>query len=118
MLMNEFYTISEVQQGEASISGIINFSPDHEIFSGHFPGQPVVPGVCMMQIVKELLQGHLHCKLLLKATGQVKFLQLLAPDTKPEVSISWQVSNSTYIVNAVFRNGGDAFKLGGTYEIV
>ncbi|MEJ0079486.1 MAG: hypothetical protein WDM78_00620 [Puia sp.] len=32
---------------------------DQAIFSGHFPGQPVLPGVCMMEMVAEVLGVYL-----------------------------------------------------------
>ena len=51
MLMNDFYTISDLQTEEFSISCKATFNKDHDIFNGHFPGQPVVPGVCMMQMI-------------------------------------------------------------------
>lgn len=57
MLINDFYTTTNVQQNDADYSCLIVFNAGHSIFSGHFPGHPVVPGVCMMEIVKELMQG-------------------------------------------------------------
>lgn len=118
MPISDFYAISDLQQGESSIKCSISFFPEHSIFAGHFPGQPVVPGVCMMQIVKDILQARLQNRLLLRTTGQVKFLQLLTPDIAPQVNISWQQIDNAYLVNAVFRNLTDVFKLNGTYEIV
>ncbi len=115
--MNDFYRIESTHREPNSISCKVSFNPEHNIFKGHFPGQPVVPGVCMMEMVRELLEQFTDTKLWLKAAGQVKFLQFLTPDTTPEVNVSWQLANSVYNVNASFKgDNGDMFKLNGSFE--
>lgn len=117
MLINDFYKIYDLELSENTMKGMIQFNEQHTIFEGHFPGQPVVPGVCMMQMVKELLEKHFKKSLRLVSTGQVKFLQLITPDLSPEVNISWKEDASGYIVNAAFKLEHDLFKLSGTYQI-
>jgi len=100
----------------------ISIDPGHDIFNGHFPGQPVVPGVCMIQIVKELLEAQWGRSLLLQDAGQVKFLQLLQPikDELLEVHIGWKEPvNDTIAVTASFKKAAAAvFKLTGTFRLV
>ena len=53
----------------------------HPCLAGHFPGNPVVPGVVLLDYVRELLQQwqpHLHIKTL----SQAKFLQPLYPQQR------------------------------------
>ena len=118
MLMNDFYTISDLQTEEFSISCKATFNKDHDIFNGHFPGQPVVPGVCMMQMIKELLEQQLGKKLILRTTGQIKFLRLITPDIAPLVNISWKESENGQVVTALLKDETDLFKLSGTYNII
>jgi 3-hydroxyacyl-[acyl-carrier-protein] dehydratase len=117
MLQNDFYTVENLHYGEGVISCSIRFNSAHEIFRGHFPGQPVVPGVCMMQIVKELVEQQAGSAFLVSAAPQVKFLQLILPDTEPEVTISWQEKEEGgKAVNAVFKAGDAAlFKMSATF---
>ena len=117
MLMNDFYSISDLVAGENNVTCTANFNPEHQIFNGHFPGQPVVPGVCMMQMVKELLQQQLGKELLLRSTGQVKFLQLITPEVAPQIAITWSAQNEGYQVTALFKGERDLFKLTGAYEV-
>ena len=70
----------------------------------------------MLQIVKELLEQQLDRKLILRSTGQVKFLQLITPDISPEVHINWKESENGFLVTASFRKDADLFKLSGTME--
>lgn len=117
MLMNDFYTIETLKREQNSFSCTVAFNPQHDIFKGHFPGQPIVPGVCMMEMVKELLEQLTDSKLWLRAAGQVKFLRFVTPDTVPVVNVSWQEEATGYNVNASFKNDdGDLFKLSGNFE--
>ncbi len=119
MLRNDLYTIHDVQQGTNEVICRIVFDANHAIFGGHFPGQPVVPGVCTMEIVKELLQEQLGQPLILRSTGNVKFLQLITPDLQPTAKISWKQTEDGYAVNATFSKDADAvFKMNSNYEVV
>lgn len=116
--MNDFYTCSNVQNNANSISCKVAFNEQHDIFKGHFPEQPVVPGVCMMEMVKELLQQQLGTALWLRNAGNIKFLQLITPDIQPEISITWKENDRGYTVDASFKSGENwLFKLGGSYEL-
>ena len=118
MLKNDFYTVHELQPGDHSLACRIRFNAGHDIFKGHFPQQPVVPGVCMMQIVKELLEEQTGRRYLLSQVPQVKFLQLILPETEPEVTITWQEDDGLLSVNAMFKKDGAAlFKMNGKFKI-
>jgi 3-hydroxyacyl-[acyl-carrier-protein] dehydratase len=117
MLMNDFYTYRDAHNGDHSFSCKIIFNSQHDIFKGHFPGQPVVPGVCMMEMVKEFLQQVMGKELWLRNAGNVKFLQLITPDVQPVINISWKESDAGYNVNASFKQDtSDLFKLSGNFE--
>jgi 3-hydroxyacyl-[acyl-carrier-protein] dehydratase len=67
MLQPDFYSfIRIVSNGSSSLEASFLLNPKHAIFAGHFPGQPVVPGVCMLQIIKEGLEQALDKKLVYK----------------------------------------------------
>jgi 3-hydroxyacyl-[acyl-carrier-protein] dehydratase len=117
MLMNDFYTYRNLHEGDHELTCQVVFNDRHDIFQGHFPGEPVVPGVCMMEMVKELLQTLVGKPLWLRNAGNVKFLQLITPDVEPEVRISWNENDKGYAANASFNlNHSALFKLSGNYE--
>ena len=118
MLMNDFYTYRDAHKEDGSFSCQVAFNKEHDIFKGHFPGQAVVPGVCMMEMVKEFLQQVMGKKLWLRNAGNVKFLQLITPDVQPVINISWKEYEMGYNVNASFKtDASDLFKLQGSFEI-
>jgi 3-hydroxyacyl-[acyl-carrier-protein] dehydratase len=79
MLQGSFYTVLNNQSEDGSMDVSIEINPDHHIFEGHFPQTPVVPGVCMMQMVKELVEGFTGKKLRLSKADHLKFLTIINP---------------------------------------
>jgi 3-hydroxyacyl-[acyl-carrier-protein] dehydratase len=118
LLHDDFYTTHDIQESENEFGCRLVFNEGHAIFKGHFPGNPVVPGVCMMEIVKELLQLQISKTLMLRKAGNVKFLQLITPDVQPGIKISWKEHEAGYTVKANFTSGtATLFKLDGDYII-
>jgi 3-hydroxyacyl-[acyl-carrier-protein] dehydratase len=54
-------------------------------FQGHFPGQPVLPGVCLVQVAEVAAEEMTGCALKLDAIINAKFFTSVAPDTKVQV---------------------------------
>ena len=94
MNLQGLYTIAELTTESDTFSAGISFDAGHDIFNGHFPGQPVVPGVCLIHIVKEIANMISREKLQLKKGSNIKFLQLIDPGKNPEVIIKGKCSKS------------------------
>lgn len=115
MLMNDFYSLREIQSTESDFTALISFNADHAIFKGHFPQQPIVPGVCMMQIVKEVLEQETGKKLILNNAPQVKFLQLITPEITPSIHLKWVLEEGFWNVQASLKTEKDLFKMNGRF---
>jgi 3-hydroxyacyl-[acyl-carrier-protein] dehydratase len=88
MLKDHFYHIESFTYDSPEIlNASIRLNPGHHIFAGHFPGQPVVPGVCMMAIVKELLEEKLSKTIKLQSASNMKFLSLIDPLRNEQVNV-------------------------------
>lgn len=81
--------------------GIITESP---IYKAHFPQRPITPGVCIIQIVQEVIEKACNTKLLLANARNVKFLNTLSPDSTTEVSLSIEYDPTSLSANAVMKN--------------
>ena len=79
MLANDFFTISKLEKEGFEIKAELIINANHKIFEGHFPGHPVVPGVCMMQMVKEIFEKVIGEKTDLVRAGEMKFLAIIDP---------------------------------------
>lgn len=92
MLIEGLYTTESFNTNEEGISAQIKLNPKHEIFKGHFPGKPIMPGVCMIQIIKELTEKSLGKDLFLSVASNVKFMAIINPETDPVLLIDINLS--------------------------
>jgi 3-hydroxyacyl-[acyl-carrier-protein] dehydratase len=84
---NNLLTIQEITHEEGSVSAVLGIDPGSDILKGHFPGHPVVPGACMLQIVKEVLERALNKPLRLKKADNLKFLNMIDPGANTEIQL-------------------------------
>jgi len=76
MYQNPIYTIKE--SGERSF--LIELNPEHRIFAAHFPGKPVLPGACIIEIFNHLMKVVQSDDSRLVHIRQIKFLKMIEPD--------------------------------------
>lgn len=85
ILKDDFYKIDSRALSEDKASFAISLNPDNAIYKAHFPGQPVTPGVCVVQIANELLQELQGCPLAIVKIKNVKFLSVISPNDTPNI---------------------------------
>ena len=85
---NDIFKIESITNNDGAINAFLSINKDSDIFKGHFPGQPIVPGACMLQIVKDVLEIALDAQLRLKKAGQMKFLNMIDPVSQLSVQLS------------------------------
>ena len=126
MLQNDFFTIISrspegdsvggVETGQVTEGGLrsgelregvkhsfkvnLAINAGHAIFEGHFPGQPVVPGACLMQMVMEVTETILGRQLRLRKADQLKFIAMIDPNVHNilEMLLSIQIKEEDGIV--------------------
>ena len=79
MLLNNLYTIQSLSETEKTIRASVMLRAEHAIFKGHFPGQPILPGVCMLEMISEITGSHLQQSLRIKSAPLIKFLNMIDP---------------------------------------
>lgn len=80
-LKNNLYTIARKQLEEGFSGSLyeLELIPSSVIYQAHFPGEPITPGVCIVQMGKELVEDVLQQKLHISYVKNVKFLSILTP---------------------------------------
>lgn len=121
-LLNNFYRILETNSTENGLSVLVKIDKEHSIFDGHFPNHPVTPGVCTIQIIKELSEEHLGKKLMLKMARNVKFMAIINPqqneDVRFDLTIDTDENGDYSIKSTVLIDENPALKFGGFYKTV
>jgi 3-hydroxyacyl-[acyl-carrier-protein] dehydratase len=123
MILNDtFYTVTELTKGENALDATIKLNASHAIFEGHFPNNPVTPGVVEMEIVKEILSLGLEKPLKMKTMSSCKFLAVLNPINVENVHVKISI---TEMDDAFVRISGQLaddttsfLKIAATYAIL
>ncbi|MFK5854920.1 MAG: 3-hydroxyacyl-ACP dehydratase [Bacteroidota bacterium] len=102
MLIKDFYNTTNITFNISGFEAIIELNTNHEVYKGHFPEQPVVPGVIQLQIAKELLEDVMQAKLMMEKVTQAKYLNLITPKETPELNFIFK--NSTTDDNKIKTN--------------
>ena len=122
MLIKDFYTLNTLKQlTDTSYLATITLNKNHEIFKAHFPGNPVTPGVCMMRVVKEILEKITGKKLVLTKSGDIKFTALINPFENENLDINFNISeiaDGLKVKTEVSFNTTLALKMTGNYNFL
>lgn len=120
MLLKDFYTIKSIDKNQdTNYSVVILVNEKHEVFQGHFPGNPIMPGVCMMQIIKELTEKITGTSLVMQSLSNVKFMALINPFETPELRLELSVvaeEDKVKVKNTTYFGDTVALKLGSVYN--
>jgi 3-hydroxyacyl-[acyl-carrier-protein] dehydratase len=76
---NDLFSIKNIAHEDGIILAVLRVNPDSEILKGHFPGHPVIPGACMLQTLKEVLEMGLDAPIALRKAASLKFMRLIDP---------------------------------------
>jgi 3-hydroxyacyl-[acyl-carrier-protein] dehydratase len=90
---------------DGKITAQISFPKSFTGFKGHFPGKPVLPGVCKILSVLVLLELALKRRVRLKTIVLAKFLSLVTCEEDLMVELRREIQNhSQEKVKALFRS--------------
>lgn len=121
MLLKDFYKVVSLEKNDSQkYLAIIFVNESHEVFKGHFPGNPIMPGVCMMQIIKELTEQITESSLVMQSLSNVKFMALINPFETPELRLELDITITedglVKVKNTSYFNETVALKLSSVYK--
>ncbi len=119
MLLNDLYTIEDLRTEPGDVKAVLLLDASHVIFAGHFPGQPVLPGACAIQIVRELLGQALGRDYRLVNADQIKFLSMVDPYKQQLLTLDLryaQVEEGLRVTAVLSVGGNSCFKLMGIFQ--
>lgn len=122
MLIKDFYKVNSLDHTDANkYLALISINPAHDVFKGHFPGNPIMPGVCMMQIIKELTEEVTKLPLTMQSLSNVKFMALINPDVNPDLRLELEILKTdddlVKVKNTTVFNETVALKLSSVYRV-
>ncbi|MEI6124872.1 MAG: 3-hydroxyacyl-ACP dehydratase [Bacteroidota bacterium] len=112
MLLHSFFKIvSTTQQSEKNLVEV-EINASHKIFEGHFPGNPVVPGVCLVQMIRETIEVLQHKTFRLKKADEIKFMNMVVPPQNCKLTLEIQQRTKTenpYAYSVIITDGQTVF---------
>lgn len=76
---NELFNVDKLEHTGNLIKAELSINANSPILKGHFPGQPVVPGASMLQLVKEVLESALGQSVQIQKATNLKFIAMIDP---------------------------------------
>lgn len=87
MLIKGYYTIANTRQENENVIFDVILNPDCKVYEGHFPGEPISPGVCNLQMIRECAEIVSGCPLVITNVVLCRFINLVTPLETPRVSV-------------------------------
>ena len=92
MKRTNFFSI----KNQECVEGIYHFQlqllPDCPVYQGHFPGTPIAPGVCNIEMIKACAEEVLDQELFMGNLSLCRMTALLTPQENPEVELTLQIT--------------------------
>ena len=112
--MNSLFAIkSQSANAPTDATFVVSINGEHRVFNGHFPGNPVLPGVMSMLIVRRCAEQILGIKSYFASVKEIKYLQPIIPNG---TDISVHISCADKVVSAHIDDaeGNALMKMKGT----
>lgn len=78
-MIEYFYNILSFDGGETGFSARIGLVADNVIYAAHFPGHPVTPGACQLEMVRAVASHAAGRNLEIETVRELKFLKPVDP---------------------------------------
>lgn len=91
--MTPLYTVTERRRNGDDVTFRLRLDAGSEIFRAHFPGNPIMPGACMVQTAVRLAAEATGRRLRLAEIRTAKFLATVSPATA--VTVDYTLTGMT-----------------------
>lgn len=93
LLQDKFYKVNGVEKtDEQNAVFHCTLLSDCDVYRGHFPGNPVSPGVCNIEMIKECAMMLTGQRLVIKGIKQCRLTAVASPAVCPEVDVTVAVT--------------------------
>ena len=80
-------------------------SPDSPWFSGHFPGEPILPGVAQLAMALDAIKKINQRSLRISGVKRVRFKQVIRPDDKLIIAVAPHKKDALSYLFRIMVNG-------------
>lgn len=123
LLKDKFFTVLHEERLSANEAIFLcELKADCDVYRGHFPGKPVSPGVCNIEMIRECAEMLVGEDLQIDTIKQCRLTAVASPSVCPKVDVSVTVARlegtRNYNVVAMIRDAEQSYmELKGTFVI-
>ena len=88
MLIENYYKVNDIIAGTEKTLFIVFLKPDCKVYEGHFPGIPISPGACNIQMIKECAESIAGKYLFMNHLQHCRLTTLITPLVYPQVEVT------------------------------
>jgi 3-hydroxymyristoyl/3-hydroxydecanoyl-(acyl carrier protein) dehydratase len=92
-----FFVVGVEIDSDGGVRAQVSTDADSAWFSGHFPGEPVLPGIAQLSMVVKSIEKALGKQLVLQQLARIKFKQLIRPGDVLDIHAVAAKNEDSYI---------------------
>lgn len=100
-MASKVYRIGYIEHNGGKVHARIILDPESDIFKGHFPAQPILPGVCSVQMLGEVMSEVSGKEVFINEVNSCKYLKIVDPLREQELKLDIEYSCSEGKIEAV-----------------
>ncbi len=121
MSLDNYYEIQKETIDESKAIFHISLNSLHNVYKGHFPEFPLLPGAIQIELIQELLEKAIGKNVELKAAKNIKYLGMINPfeHTLLTIDLQWNIKE-TIKLKAIIKssNAGEPIMLKYSSEYI
>ncbi len=86
-LVPDFYSVLSSEKDDAGGVYRVSINEGCHVYKGHFPQEPVSPGVCLVEMVKECAEDWLDRPVFIGKIKRCRFSNKISPKAVPEADV-------------------------------
>ena len=122
LLKDKFFTVLHEEKLTANDAVYLcELKPDCDVYRGHFPGKPVSPGVCNIEMIRECAEMLVGQDLKIDTIKQCRLTAVASPAVCPKVDVKVNVAriegtDSYNVVASIADQERSYMELKGTFK--
>lgn len=106
LLLNKYFKVENSNAADGFAHFHVRLLSDCDVYRGHFPGNPVSPGVCNIEMIRECFCLCLNSEPRIQTIDRCRLTAVASPKASPEldVDLSWTKDENGWRVVATLKD--------------
>lgn len=88
LLKGKYYRLTNMHQESTQVLFHVELLSECDVYLGHFPGNPVCPGVCNIELIRECAETWIGSRLYINSIKQCRLTAIASPSICRELDVA------------------------------